>query len=53
MSDGFKILLAIMFFLLLLLGFVNISEECEAKGGRLMKTLYNTYECVYEKGANK
>lgn len=25
------------------------TQKCEASGGRYMKTLYNTYTCVYER----
>lgn len=25
------------------------SQKCDASGGRYMKTLHNTYECIYER----
>jgi hypothetical protein len=53
MSDGSKILLTIVAFLVICFGFVKMQNDCEATDGRLMRTLYGTYECVHNKGASK
>lgn len=34
---------------LILFGIAKQSNECDRKGGVLMKTMYNTYECVHKK----
>ena len=48
MSDVTKILLVTLLFLVGVFAFVKVNSDCDAGGGRMMKTLYNTYECVYE-----
>jgi hypothetical protein len=46
MSDGMKILAVLVAFVSLMFLFGGLQKECEATGGRLMKTLGNQFECV-------
>lgn len=46
MSDSTKIILTILAGIALLSVFVSMNNDCEAKGGKLVKTMYSTYECA-------
>lgn len=48
-TSSTSIIIGVLIALPILWGIWYNTQKCEASGGRYMKTLYNTYECIHER----